>query len=94
MNYSKGVFGGNLNFHYNLSIANKTQTSFSALQKVITALKSKRYSSPPNILSSISSHFLWFNSFIKTEKRLFVLKQFFLVICFENGKIKILAKNE
>ena len=90
----KNTLGKNFTFHSNLSIPSKTLIPRPPLYKdIIKSFWCSTFYCSPNVPSSISSQCLWYNSYLKTDKKPFSTNNFLtkiltmLVIC-----LAILAK--
>ena len=62
LNYINNFLGKNFKFYSKLSIPNKTINSLPSYYKDIIDSSCKYYSCTPEVLSLVSSQFLWYNS--------------------------------
>ena len=76
LNYINNALGKNFRFHCNLSIPNKTINSLPSYYKGIINSWCKYYSCTPKVSSLVSPQFLWYNSYIKTDKEVVCYKEF------------------
>ena len=76
LSYRNNVPGKNFKFHSNLSISNKTIHSLPSYYKDTIDSWCKYYSCPPEVLSLISSQFLWYNLYIKIDNKGIYYKDF------------------
>ena len=87
LNYIYNTLVKNFTFHSNLSIPNKTLIPLHPFYKDIIKSWCSSFFCSPNVLSSMSSQCLWYNSYLKIDKKPFFIKNFLtkvltvLVIC-------------
>ena len=74
LRYIHKAFGKNFKFNSNLHIPSDLICTFPAFYQDISWCN--YYSSPPTLPSTISSLYLWFNTFIKIENRVVYYKEF------------------
>ena len=75
LNYINNVLDKNFKFDFNLSITNKTISSLPSYYKDIDSWY-KFYSCTPEVPFLVSSQFLWYNSYIKTDNKVICYKDF------------------
>ena len=68
LNYINNALGKNFKFHSTFSIPNKTINSLPSYNKDIINSWCKYYSCTPKFSSLVSSQFVWYNSYIKTDE--------------------------
>ena len=76
LNYIHNTLGKNFTFHSNLSIPNKTLIPLPPFYKDIIKSWCSSFFCSPNVPSSISSQCLWYNSYLKIDKKPFFYKEF------------------
>ena len=76
MRYIHKAFGKNFKFHSNLQIPSDLICTFPTFYQDIITSSGNYYTSPPTLPSTISSQYLWFNTFIKIENRVVYYKEF------------------
>ena len=74
--YINNVPGKNFKFYYNLCIFKITIKSLPFYYKYITDTWCKYFSFLPKVPSSVPSHFLFYNSYIKTDNKVVCYKDF------------------
>ena len=76
LRYIHKAFGKNFKFHSNLHIPSDLICTFPTFYQDIITSWCNYYTSPPTLPSTISSQYLWFNTFIKIENRVVYYKEF------------------
>ena len=76
LNYIHNTLGKNFTFHSNLSIPNKTLIPLPPFYKDIIKSWCSSFFCSSNDPSSISSQCLWYNSYLKVDKKPFFYKEF------------------
>ena len=76
LNYIHNTLGKNFNFHSNLLIPNKSLIPLPPFYKYSIKSWCSSFFCSPNVPSSISSQCLWYNSYLKIDKKTFFYKEF------------------
>ena len=76
LSYINKALGKNFTFHSNLGIPNKTINSLPSYYTDIINYWCKYYSCTPEVPSSVSPQFLWYNSYIKIDSEFVSYKDF------------------
>ena len=76
LDYIYNTLGKDFTFHFNLSIPNKTLIPLPPFYKGIIKSWCSSFFCSPNLPSSISSQCLWYNSYLKINKKPFFIKNF------------------
>ena len=76
LHYIEKILGKHFKFHSNLNIPPNLLRSFPKFYREIINWWSKLYSRQPTVPSTISSQFLWFNTFIKVDNTVIHKKHF------------------
>ena len=76
LHYINKLSGKNFKFHSNPNIPKNILSYFASLYKDILKLWSKYYSNQPFLTSTIVSQYLWFNSLIKINNKVFFHRKF------------------
>ena len=76
LNYIHNTLGKNFTFHSNLSIPNNTLIPLPPFYNDIIKSWCSSFFCSPNVPSSISSQCLWYNSYLKTDKKPLFYKEF------------------